>query len=114
MAVENEIEGANRLRKLELVFALLKNRAKKGEAIFGDGTLEVLPDGFGFLRAPDTSYLASTDDIYVSPSQVRRFGLRTGDTVEGQIRSPKEGERYFALSPLFEQSSTTTSATFRT
>ena len=97
MAVENEIEGANRLRKLELVFALLKNRAKKGEAIFGDGTLEVLPDGFGFLRAPDTSYLASTDDIYVSPSQIRRFNLHTGDSIEGEIRIPKEGERYFAL-----------------
>jgi len=97
MAVENEIEGANRLRKQELIFALLKNRAKKGESIFGDGTLEVLPDGFGFLRSPDTSYLASTDDIYVSPSQIRRFNLHTGDTIEGEIRTPKDGERYFAL-----------------
>src|ERR1017187_8463499 len=97
MAVEHEIEGANRLRKQELIFALLKNRAKKGESIFGDGTLEVLPDGFGFLRSPDTSYLASTDDIYVSPSQIRRFNLHTGDTVEGEIRTPKDGERYFAL-----------------
>src|SRR5665213_3273408 len=92
-----EIEGANRLRKQELVFALLKNRAKKGEPIFGDGALEVLPDGFGFLRSPDTSYLAGTDDIYVSPSQIRRFNLHTGDTIEGEIRTPKDGERYFAL-----------------
>src|ERR1035437_10232925 len=97
MAVEHEIEGANRLRKQELIFALLKNRAKKGESIFGDGTLEVLPDGFGFLRSPDTSYLASTDDIYVSPSQIRRFNLHTCDTIEGEIRTPKDGERYFAL-----------------
>src|SRR5690242_18004384 len=97
MANVNEIEGANRLRKQELIFALLKNRAKKGESIFGDGTLEVLPDGFGFLRSPDTSYLAGTDDIYVSPSQIRRFNLHTGDTIEGEIRTPKDGERYFAL-----------------
>jgi transcription termination factor Rho len=97
MAVANDIEGANRLRKHELVFALLKNRAKKGDSIFGDGTLEVLPDGFGFLRSPDTSYLAGTDDIYVSPSQIRRFNLHTGDTIEGEIRTPKDGERYFAL-----------------
>ncbi len=97
MAVANEIDGANRLRKQELIFALLKNQAKKGESIFGDGTLEVLPDGFGFLRSPDTSYLAGTDDIYVSPSQIRRFNLHTGDTIEGEIRTPKDGERYFAL-----------------
>ncbi|MFA9438224.1 transcription termination factor Rho [Uliginosibacterium sp. sgz301328] len=97
MANANEIEGANRLRKQELVFALLKNRAKKGEPIYGDGALEVLPDGFGFLRSPDTSYLAGTDDIYVSPSQIRRFNLHTGDTIEGEIRTPKDGERYFAL-----------------
>jgi len=97
MAIANEIDGANRLRKQELIFALLKNRAKKGENIFGDGALEVLPDGFGFLRTPDTSYLASTDDIYVSPSQIRRFNLHTGDTIEGEIRTPKDGERYFAL-----------------
>jgi len=97
MAVANEIDNANRLRKQELIFALLKNRAKKGESIFGDGTLEVLPDGFGFLRSPDTSYLASTDDIYVSPSQIRRFNLHTGDSIEGEIRTPKDGERYFAL-----------------
>ena len=98
MAVANNIEGANRLRKHELIFALLKNhQATKGETIFGDGTMETLPDGFGFLRSPDTSYLASTDDIYVSPSQIRRFNLHTGDTIEGEIRTPKEGERYFAL-----------------
>jgi len=97
MANANEIDGANRLRKQELIFALLKNRAKKGESIFGDGTLEVLPDGFGFLRSPDTSYLAGTDDIYVSPSQIRRFNLHTGDSIEGEIRTPKDGERYFAL-----------------
>ncbi len=97
MAQANQIEGANRLRKQELIFALLKNRAKKGESIFGDGTLEVLPDGFGFLRSPDTSYLAGTDDIYVSPSQIRRFNLHTGDSIEGEIRTPKDGERYFAL-----------------
>ena len=97
MATANEIEGANRLRKQELIFALLKHLSKKGEPIFGDGTLEVLPDGFGFLRSPDTSYLASTDDIYVSPSQIRRFNLHTGDTIEGEIRTPKDGERYFAL-----------------
>jgi transcription termination factor Rho len=91
------VEGANRMRKQDLIFAMLKNQAKKGESIFGDGTLEVLPDGFGFLRSPDTSYLASTDDIYVSPSQIRRFNLHTGDTIEGEIRTPKDGERYFAL-----------------
>ncbi len=100
MAIENDVEGANRLRKQELVFALLKNRARKGEPIYGDGALEVLPDGFGFLRSPDTSYLAGTDDIYVSPSQIRRFNLRTGDTIEGEIRTPKDGERYFALVKL--------------
>jgi transcription termination factor Rho len=97
MANTSELEGANRLRKQELVFALLKHHAKKGEAIFGDGTLEVLQDGFGFLRSPDTSYLAGPDDIYVSPSQIRRFNLHTGDSIEGEIRTPKDGERYFAL-----------------
>jgi transcription termination factor Rho len=100
MASANGIEGANRLRKQELIFALLKQHAKKGESIFGDGCLEVLPDGFGFLRSPDTSYLAGTDDIYVSPSQIRRFNLHSGDTIEGEIRTPKEGERYFALVKL--------------
>ncbi|HEY8250750.1 MAG TPA: transcription termination factor Rho [Burkholderiales bacterium] len=97
MAVSVGIENASRLRKQDLIFALLKNQAKKGASIFGDGTLEVLPDGFGFLRSPDTSYLASTDDIYVSPSQIRRFNLHTGDSIEGEIRTPKDGERYFAL-----------------
>jgi transcription termination factor Rho len=96
-AVADQIDNASRMRKQDLIFALLKNQAKKGESIFGDGTLEVLPDGFGFLRSPDTSYLASTDDIYVSPSQIRRFNLHTGDTIEGEIRTPKDGERYFAL-----------------
>jgi transcription termination factor Rho len=96
-ATTNGVDGANRMRKQDLIFAMLKNQAKKGESIFGDGTLEVLPDGFGFLRSPDTSYLASTDDIYVSPSQIRRFNLHTGDTIEGEIRTPKDGERYFAL-----------------
>src|SRR5574343_323551 len=97
MAIGNEIDGANRLRKQDLIFALLKHQAKKGESIHGDGTLEVLQDGFGFLRSPDSSYLAGPDDIYVSPSQIRRFNLHTGDTIEGEIRTPKEGERYFAL-----------------
>jgi len=97
MAITNEIDGASRLRKQDLIFALLKNQAKKGESIFGEGTLEVLSDGFGFLRSPDTSYLAGPDDIYVSPSQIRRFNLHTGDSIEGEIRTPKEGERYFAL-----------------
>ena len=97
MAVTHEIEGASRLRKQDLIFALLKNQARKGESIYGDGTLEVLQDGFGFLRSPDTSYLAGPDDIYVSPSQIRRFNLHTGDTIEGEIRTPKDGERYFAL-----------------
>src|SRR5262245_55664276 len=97
MASKNEVDGANRMRKQELIFALLKNQARKGDAIYGGGTLEVLPDGFGFLRSPDTSYLAGTDDIYVSPSQIRRFNLHTGDSIEGEIRTPKDGERYFAL-----------------
>lgn len=97
MAIANEIEGASRIRKQDLIFAILKNKAKKGDSIFGDGTLEVLQDGFGFLRSPDTSYLAGPDDIYVSPSQIRRFNLHTGDTIQGEIRTPKDGERYFAL-----------------
>ena len=97
MAVANEIEGANRLRKQDLIFALLKNQARKNESIFGEGTLEILQDGFGFLRSPDTSYLAGPDDIYISPSQIRRFNLHTGDSVDGEIRPPKDGERYFAL-----------------
>ena len=97
MAIGLEIDNANRMRKQELMFAILKKRAKGGEQIFGDGTLEVLPDGFGFLRSPETSYLASTDDIYISPSQIRRFNLHTGDSIEGEVRTPKDGERYFAL-----------------
>ena len=97
MAAGLEIENANRLRKQELMFAIMKRRAKQGEQIFGDGVLEVLPDGFGFLRSPETSYLASTDDIYISPSQIRRFNLHTGDMIEGEVRVPKDGERYFAL-----------------
>jgi transcription termination factor Rho len=97
IAITFNIENASRMRKQELMFAILKRHAKTGEPIFGDGTLEVLPDGFGFLRSPDTSYLASPDDIYVSPSQIRRFGLHTGDTIEGEVRVPKDGERYFAL-----------------
>jgi transcription termination factor Rho len=92
-----EIENANRMRKQELMFAILKKRAKNGEQIFCDGVLEVLPDGFGFLRSPETSYLASPDDIYISPSQIRRFNLHTGDSIEGEVRTPKDGERYFAL-----------------
>jgi transcription termination factor Rho len=97
MAAGLEIDNASRLRKQELMFAIMKRRAKQGEQIFGDGVLEVLPDGFGFLRSPETSYLASTDDIYISPSQIRRFNLHTGDSIEGEVRTPKDGERYFAL-----------------
>lgn len=97
MAIGNEIDNASRMRKQDLIFAILKNKAKKGDSIFGDGTLEVLQDGFGFLRSPDTSYLAGPDDIYVSPSQIRRFNLHTGDSIQGEIRTPKDGERYFAL-----------------
>ncbi len=97
MAAGLEIDNANRLRKQELMFSIMKRRAKNGEQIFGDGVLEVLPDGFGFLRSPETSYLASTDDIYISPSQIRRFNLHTGDSIEGEVRTPKDGERYFAL-----------------
>jgi len=100
MATAVGIEGANRLRKQELIFAILKEHAKKGEVIYGDGCLEVMNDGYGFLRSADTSYLANPDDVYVSPSQIRRFNLRTGDTIEGEIRNPKDGERYFALVKL--------------
>ena len=94
-----DIETASRLRKQELMFTILKRKrkAKGGEQIFGDGVLEVLPDGFGFLRSPEASYMASTDDIYLSPSQIRRFNLHTGDAIEGEVRTPKDGERYFAL-----------------
>jgi transcription termination factor Rho len=96
-AEELSIENAHALRKQDMMFAILKKLADDEVPIFGDGVLEVLPDGFGFLRSPEANYLPGPDDIYVSPSQVRRFGLRTGDTVEGQIRAPKDGERYFAL-----------------
>ncbi|MGQ3002222.1 MAG: transcription termination factor Rho [Hydrogenophaga sp.] len=95
-----EIENPGRMRKQELMFAIIKKRAKGGELVYADGVLEVLPDGFGFLRAPDTSYTASTDDIYISPSQIRRFNLHTGDMIEGEVRIPKDGERYFALNKL--------------
>lgn len=97
MAAELDLDNASRMRKQELMFAIMKKTAKQGEQIFGDGVLEVLPDGFGFLRSPETSYLASTDDIYISPSQIRRFNLHTGDSIEGEVRTPKDGERYFAL-----------------
>src|SRR5262245_15605877 len=92
-----EIENVSRLRKQELMFAIMKKRAKAGEQVFGDGVLEVLPDGFGFLRSIEASYMASTDDIYLSPSQIRRFNLHTGDMVEGEVRGPKGGERSSSL-----------------
>ncbi|ALA23650.1 transcription termination factor Rho [Piscirickettsia salmonis] len=97
IAQQMGIDNITRARKQDVIFSILKGHAKNGEDIFGDGVLEILPDGFGFLRSSDGSYLAGPDDIYVSPSQIRRFGLRTGDTVSGKIRPPKEGERYFAL-----------------
>ncbi len=97
LALSLEIDNAARMRKQELMFAILKKRAKAGEQVYGDGVLEILPDGFGFLRSPDASYMASTDDIYISPSQIRRFNLHTGDSIEGEVRTPKDGERYFAL-----------------
>ncbi len=97
MADELKVEGASGMRKQDLIFAILNAQTEKNGMIFGEGVLEILPDGFGFLRAPDYMYLPGPDDIYVSPSQIRRFNIRTGDTVSGQIRPPKEGERYFAL-----------------
>ena len=100
MATTAGIEHANRLRKQELIFALLKEHAKTGETIYGDGCLEVMQEGYGFLRAAESSYLASSDDIYVSPSQMRRYNLRNGDTIDGEIRMPREGERYFALTKV--------------
>jgi transcription termination factor Rho len=102
IAKDLKVEGAAGLRKQDLIFAILNATAEKNHAIFGEGVLEILPDGFGFLRAPDANYLPGPDDIYVSPSQIRRFNLRTGDTVSGQIRPPKEGERYFALLKVSE------------
>jgi transcription termination factor Rho len=100
MAEEYEVEGASTMRRQDLMFAILKEVAEEGEEIVGQGTIEVLQDGFGFLRSPEANYLAGPDDIYVSPNQVRKWGLRTGDTVEGEIRAPKDGERYFALTKL--------------
>ena len=100
LAEELGVEGASTLRKQDLMFAILKVQAEEGEQIMGEGTIEVLPDGFGFLRSPEANYLAGPDDIYVSPNQVRKHGLRTGDTVEGEIRGPKDGEHYFALTKL--------------
>jgi transcription termination factor Rho len=100
MAEEYEIEGASTMRRQDLMFAILKEVADDGEEIVGQGTIEVLQDGFGFLRSPEANYLAGPDDIYVSPNQVRKWGLRTGDTVEGEIRAPKDGERYFALTKI--------------
>ena len=96
------IENASRAKRQDIVFGILKSKAKNGEDIEGEGVLEILQDGFGFLRSPDSSYLAGPDDIYVSPSQIRRFGLRTGDTIKGKIRSPKDGERYFAILKIEE------------
>ncbi|MCP5380243.1 MAG: transcription termination factor Rho [Novosphingobium sp.] len=100
MAEEFEVEGASTMRRQDLMFAILKEVAEDGEEILGIGTIEVLQDGFGFLRSPEANYLAGPDDIYVSPNQIRKWGLRTGDTVEGEIRAPKDGERYFALTKL--------------
>ena len=100
MAEELGVEGASTLRKQDLLFAILKVQSENGDQIMGLGTIEVLQDGFGFLRSPEANYLAGPDDIYISPNQVRKFGLRTGDTVEGEIRGPKDGERYFALTRL--------------
>jgi transcription termination factor Rho len=102
IAKDLKLDGAAGMRKQDLIFAILNATAEKNGAIFGEGVLEILPDGFGFLRAPDANYLPGPDDIYVSPSQIRRFNLRTGDTVSGQIRPPKEGERYFALLKVAE------------
>ena len=96
------VENAARMKKQDVIFGILKNKAIQGEDIDGEGVLEILQDGFGFLRSPDSSYLAGPDDVYVSPSQIRRFGLRTGDTVQGKIRPPKEGERYFAILKIEE------------
>ncbi|MGD0281468.1 MAG: Rho termination factor N-terminal domain-containing protein, partial [Dissulfurispiraceae bacterium] len=97
LAKDLNVEGASGLRKQEMIFAILQAQAEKAGSVYGSGVLEILPDGFGFLRSPDYSYLPSPDDIYVSPSQIRRFSLRTGDYVSGQIRPPKDNERYFAL-----------------
>ncbi|RME19362.1 MAG: transcription termination factor Rho, partial [Deltaproteobacteria bacterium] len=97
LAKELKVQGAGSMRKSELIFAILQAKTEKDGFVYGEGVLEVLPDGFGFLRSPDYNYLPGPDDIYVSPSQIRRFNLRTGDTIAGQVRPPKEGERYFAM-----------------
>ncbi len=97
MAQDMGLEDLSRKKKQDLIFAIMKAHAKSGEDIYGNGVLEILPDGFGFLRSTSSSYVAGSDDIYVSPSQIRRFGLRTGDAVDGKIRHPKDNERYFAL-----------------
>ena len=97
MAREMGLENTARARKQEVIAAIVRKQAKAGEDIYGEGTLEILQDGFGFLRSADCSYLAGPDDIYVSPSQIRRFNLRTGDSIAGKIRAPKDGERYFAM-----------------
>ncbi|MFM7432798.1 MAG: Rho termination factor N-terminal domain-containing protein, partial [Gammaproteobacteria bacterium] len=102
MASALGVENMARSRKQDIIFSLLKAHARKGEDIYGDGVLEILQDGFGFLRSADGSYLAGPDDIYISPAQIRRFNLRTGDSISGLIRPPKEGERYFALTKVGE------------
>ena len=97
LASEHEIENAANMRRQDIMFSILKSVADKGSSIHGDGVIDILQDGFGFLRAPESNYLPGPDDIYVSPNQIRKFGLRNGDTVEGEIRQPKDSERYFAL-----------------
>jgi transcription termination factor Rho len=97
MAKELRVEGATGMKKHDLIFRILQSQTEKSGLLFAEGVLEILPDGYGFLRAPESNYLPGPDDIYVSPSQIRKFDLRTGDTVSGQVRPPKEGERYFAL-----------------
>ena len=97
LAISMKLEGLARNRKQDIIFAIVKEHAKNGDDVTTTGVLELLPDGFGFLRSPEASYIAGSDDIYVSPSQIRRFHLRTGDTITGKIRAPKDSERYFAL-----------------
>ncbi len=97
MAKDLNVAGASGMRRQDLIFAILQTQAEKNESITGSGVLEILPDSFGFLRAVDYNYLPSPDDIYISPSQIRRFSMRTGDTVAGEVRPPKDGEKYFAL-----------------
>ena len=107
LARERGVDEAGSMRKQDVIFALLQKESEENGEICGEGVLEKLPDGYGFMRSPDSSYLAGPDDIYVSPSQIRRFGLQTGDTVAGQIRPPKEGERYFALLKVETRSTAT-------